>query len=218
MTSPFGQWYAARCVIEAGATSRGLDLYADYKVWAVAQGHAQVMSIRAFGDALQQRQHVLAGRDAERVRLRAGLRLRQTSDIAAAPRRIGNSEFYAWAAARLVIDPAETTSFSALLNDYAWWCDRQERFQSLSARYFAGMIAEVLPWAKTTNGGGITVYAGVRLAPGQDPPGSPPTCCTGSADPGAPTIRRALAALLRSLAARLDGRPPAPPEPPAKSG
>ncbi len=218
MTSPFGEWYAARCVIEAGATSRGVDLFEDYKVWAAAHGHAQVMSIRAFGDALQQRQHILAGRDAERVRLRAGLRLRQTSDIAAAPRRIGHSEFYAWAAARLVIDPAETTSFSTLLNDYARWCDQQERFQSLSPRHFGGMIAEALPWAKTTDGAGITSFAGVRLAPGQDPPGSPPTCWRGSADTGAPSIRRPLAALLRSLAARLDGRPPALPGPPAKPG
>jgi putative DNA primase/helicase len=75
-SSPFGDWFAERCVRETGARELSRDLYADFKEWMEGQGHDKVMSQRAFGDALADRQVLLAGKNAQGQKYRGPVRLR----------------------------------------------------------------------------------------------------------------------------------------------
>jgi len=90
-SSPFGDWLNERCVW--GVNAKGLDggpartlsadLLDDFKRWAEAQGHEKVMSARAFGDALHQRQILLAGKDAGGRKYRGPIRLKTEAERAA---------------------------------------------------------------------------------------------------------------------------------------
>jgi putative DNA primase/helicase len=84
-SSPFGDWLNERCVWgEAAAGERTLSktLFDDYKEWAEGQGIDRPMSVRAFGDALHQRQIMLAGRNGAGHKYRGPIRLKSALEIA----------------------------------------------------------------------------------------------------------------------------------------
>lgn len=84
-SSPFGDWLNERCVwgkAANGTRTISSELYADYKDWAEGQGHDKPMSQRAFGDALHQRQIMLAGKDAKGRKFRAPIRLKTAFELA----------------------------------------------------------------------------------------------------------------------------------------
>ena len=83
-SSPFGDWLNERCMwgkAAEGERTRSSELFDDYKAWAEEQGIDKPMSIRAFGDALQQRQILLAGKDRTGKKLRGPIRLKTPSEI-----------------------------------------------------------------------------------------------------------------------------------------
>lgn len=85
-SSPFGDWLNERCVwgkAAAGQRTLSGDLYANYKSWAEDQGHDRPMSQRAFGDALHQRQILLAGKDAAGKKFRGPIRLKTGEELTA---------------------------------------------------------------------------------------------------------------------------------------
>jgi putative DNA primase/helicase len=85
-SSPFGDWLNERCVwgkAAEGVRTMSSELFNDYKTWAEAQGIDKPMSIRAFGDALQQRQILLAGKNRLGQKLRAPIRVKTTSELEA---------------------------------------------------------------------------------------------------------------------------------------
>jgi putative DNA primase/helicase len=78
-SSPFGEWLNERCVwgkAAEGERTMSSELFGDYKTWADEQGIDKPMSIRAFGDALQQRQILLAGKNRLGQKLRGPIRLK----------------------------------------------------------------------------------------------------------------------------------------------
>lgn len=75
-SSPFGDWFAERCERKEGSRELSRDLYADFKTWMEDQGHDKVMSVRAFGDALADRQVLLAGKNGQGQKYRGPVRLR----------------------------------------------------------------------------------------------------------------------------------------------
>lgn len=82
-SSPFGEWLNERCVWgKAAEDSKTLStvLHNDYKSWAEDQGIDKPMSIRAFGDALQQRQILLAGKDRNGNKQRGPIRLKTNEE------------------------------------------------------------------------------------------------------------------------------------------
>lgn len=83
-SSPFGDWLNERCMwgkVAEGERTRSSDLFEDYKRWAEDQGIDKPMSIRAFGDALQQRQILLAGKDRLGKKLRGPIRLKTAAEL-----------------------------------------------------------------------------------------------------------------------------------------
>lgn len=84
-SSPFGDWLAERCVTgeEAkGGKELSSELYASFKEWSEAQGHEKIMSVRAFGDALRDRQVGLMGKNAAGLKYRGPIRLRTLEERA----------------------------------------------------------------------------------------------------------------------------------------
>lgn len=84
-SSPFGDWLSERCVWgEAAEGERTLSgaLYADYKSWCEEQGNDRPMSVRAFGDALRDRQVRMVGKDGSGKKLRGPIRLKTALEIA----------------------------------------------------------------------------------------------------------------------------------------
>ncbi len=86
-SSPFGDWLTTRCVFSKGAEGRrelSKDLYGDYKAWCEEQGHdtKQVMSIKAFGTALTQRQIRPAGLNSQGLQYRGPIRLKSKDELA----------------------------------------------------------------------------------------------------------------------------------------
>lgn len=89
-SSPFGDWLNERCVwgqAASGVRTLSKELYADYKDWAEGQGHDRPMSQRAFGDALHQRQILLAGKNGAGQKYRGPIRLKTQAELAEDQRR-----------------------------------------------------------------------------------------------------------------------------------
>lgn len=85
-SSPFGDWLNEKCVWgkpAEGERTMSSELFHDYKTWAEAQGIDKPMSIRAFGDALQQRQILLAGKNRLGNKLRGPIRLKTSAELEA---------------------------------------------------------------------------------------------------------------------------------------
>lgn len=85
-SSPFGDWLSERCVTGEGAAGQrelSGELYASFKEWSEEQGHEKIMSTRAFGDALRDRQVALAGKDAGGRKYRGPIRLKTLEERAA---------------------------------------------------------------------------------------------------------------------------------------
>lgn len=85
-SSPFGDWLTERCVwgqAAVGTRTLSKDLYDNYKTWAEDQGHDRPMSQRAFGDALHQRQILVAGKDGQGRKFRGPIRLKTAAELAA---------------------------------------------------------------------------------------------------------------------------------------
>jgi putative DNA primase/helicase len=86
LSSPFGDWLNERCVWGRAADgTRTLvgELHADFKDWAEKQGQDKPMSQRAFGDALAQRQIVLAGKNSAGLKYRSPIRLKNPAELEA---------------------------------------------------------------------------------------------------------------------------------------
>lgn len=82
-SSPFGDWLDERCVFgEAANKAQTLsaELYADYKAWSEDQGHDKPMSVRAFGDALSDRQVLVVKRDNTGKKVRGPIRLKTPAE------------------------------------------------------------------------------------------------------------------------------------------
>lgn len=78
-SSPFGDWLDACCVwgeAAKGEMTAAGELYADYKTWSEAEGHDKPMSVRAFGDALSDRQVMVVKKDAKGRKVRGPIRLK----------------------------------------------------------------------------------------------------------------------------------------------
>lgn len=84
-SSPFGDWLTERCVYgEAAQGERALsrDLYSDYKAWCEDRDNDRVMSSKAFGDAMRDRQIGTAGKNAKGIQYRGPIRLKTLEEIA----------------------------------------------------------------------------------------------------------------------------------------
>lgn len=81
-SSPFGEWLMVRVEIDRDAKIEASLLYDDYKRWMLAQGHEdrQVMSQRAFGSALADRQIIRCGTNGQGRVMRSGARLRPETE------------------------------------------------------------------------------------------------------------------------------------------
>jgi putative DNA primase/helicase len=82
-SSPFGEWFAERLVLEPGVKTLASDFYADFKSWCEEQGIERVMTLTAFGNALADRQVIRAGRDGTGKVYRGGARLKTPAELAA---------------------------------------------------------------------------------------------------------------------------------------
>ena len=82
-SSPFGEWFAERLVLEPGAKTVAADLFADFKVWCEDQGIERIMSQTAFGNALADRQVIRAGMNGQGKVMRSGARLKTTAELVA---------------------------------------------------------------------------------------------------------------------------------------
>jgi len=82
-SSPFGEWFADRLVLEPGAKTGAAELFGDFKVWCEDQGIERIMSQTAFGNALADRQVIRAGMNGQGKVMRSGARLKTTSELAA---------------------------------------------------------------------------------------------------------------------------------------
>lgn len=83
LSSPFGDWLTERCLFGRSAEGERTlvkELYADYKAWAEDQGHDKPMSQRSFGDALHQRQVILAGKNSVGLKYRGPIRLKTINE------------------------------------------------------------------------------------------------------------------------------------------
>lgn len=83
-SSPFGDWLDERCVWGEAAGKAALtsstELYNDYKAWSEGQGHDKPMSMRAFGDALSDRQVLVMKRDNTGRKIRGPIRLKTAEE------------------------------------------------------------------------------------------------------------------------------------------
>lgn len=85
-SSPFGDWLTDCCVSREEAPGcRELTgtLYASFKDWCEEQGNDRVMSAKAFGDALRDRQIIVAGKNAKGLKYRGPIRLKTHAEMAA---------------------------------------------------------------------------------------------------------------------------------------
>ncbi len=82
-SSPFGEWFAERLVLEPGAKTVAADLFADFKEWCEGQGIERIMSQTAFGNALADRQVIRAGMNGSGKVMRSGARLKTSAELAA---------------------------------------------------------------------------------------------------------------------------------------
>jgi putative DNA primase/helicase len=85
-SSPISDWLMQRCVYgEAAAGERTLagELYKDFKDWFDAQGFEKPPSARSFGDALRDRQILLAGKNGAGLKYRGPVRLKRADELAA---------------------------------------------------------------------------------------------------------------------------------------
>lgn len=82
-SSPFGEWFAERLVLEPGAKTVAADLFADFKEWCEGQGIERIMSQTAFGNALADRQVIRAGMNGSGKVMRSGARLKTPAELAA---------------------------------------------------------------------------------------------------------------------------------------
>jgi putative DNA primase/helicase len=83
-SSPFGDWLSERChVREAAKGERVLvaELYSDFKIWCEGQGIDRVMSAKAFGDAMTDRQIVVMGKDRRGCKYRGPIRLKTPGEM-----------------------------------------------------------------------------------------------------------------------------------------
>ena len=81
-SSPFGDWLHECCVLgEPSTRELSGDLHASYKEWCERQGIDKPMSARAFGDALQDRQVLLAGKNAKGLKYRGPIRLKADWEV-----------------------------------------------------------------------------------------------------------------------------------------
>lgn len=84
-STPFGDWLMSRCVYgEAAAGQRELTgvLYKDFQDWSEEQGNDRVMSAKAFGDAMTDRQIMVMGKNAKGLKYRGPIRLKTLAEIA----------------------------------------------------------------------------------------------------------------------------------------
>lgn len=85
-SSPFGDWLRERCVTgDAAKADKELsgNLYSDFKKWFEDQGFEKPMSVRAFGDALRDRQIGLMGKNSAGLKYRGPIRLKTADELAA---------------------------------------------------------------------------------------------------------------------------------------
>ncbi|MFZ3008556.1 MAG: phage/plasmid primase, P4 family [Phenylobacterium sp.] len=78
-SSPFGDWLAEFCFHgEAAGGNRELtgDLYTSFKEWSEDAGNDRIMSAKAFGDALRDRQIGVMGKNAKGLKYRGPIRLK----------------------------------------------------------------------------------------------------------------------------------------------
>lgn len=83
-SSPFGDWLSERCVYgEAASGERTLtgELFKDYEAWCEDQGNDRVMSSKAFGDALRDRQITVAGKNARGLKYRGPIRMKTIAEL-----------------------------------------------------------------------------------------------------------------------------------------
>ncbi len=81
-SSPFGEWLAERVVIEPHIRTLATDFYDSFKAWMSKQDpDAKVMSQRAFGTALGERQILRDGLDGMGRVLRKGARLKTAEEL-----------------------------------------------------------------------------------------------------------------------------------------
>jgi putative DNA primase/helicase len=79
VSSPFGDWLTECCLHGDEARGERVEstvLYTSYKEWSTEQGHDKPMSQRAFGESLNDRQVLLAGRNHAGRKTRGPIRLR----------------------------------------------------------------------------------------------------------------------------------------------
>lgn len=110
-SSPFGDWLRERCFTgEAAGSEKELSgvLYQDFKKWFEDQGFEKPMSVRAFGDALRDRQIVVMGKNTAGLKYRGPIRLKTATEIAAEADAEGGSA------------PAGQRSADPLDPDAAW--------------------------------------------------------------------------------------------------
>lgn len=110
-SSPFGDWLRERCFTgEAAGSDKELsgNLYQDFKKWFEDQGFEKPMSVRAFGDALRDRQIVVMGKNTAGLKYRGPIRLKTANEIAAEAHAEGGSA------------PAGQSSADPLDPDAAW--------------------------------------------------------------------------------------------------
>ncbi|WP_298699227.1 phage/plasmid primase, P4 family [uncultured Brevundimonas sp.] len=81
-SSPFGEWLAERVVVDRTARTPASDFYRDYKEWVEKQdSDARVMTQRAFGTALGERQILRDGKDGRGNIMRRGARLKTIAEL-----------------------------------------------------------------------------------------------------------------------------------------
>lgn len=83
-SSPFGEWFGDRVEQDPAAETLSKDLYEDFKAWCDGAGIEKVMSMRAFGDALRDRQ-IIRSRESTRGVMRKGAKLKPKWAPPAAP-------------------------------------------------------------------------------------------------------------------------------------
>lgn len=83
-SSPFGDWLSERCIYgEAAYGERTLtgELFKNYEAWCEDQGNDRVMSAKAFGDALRDRQITVAGKNYKGLKYRGPIRLKTIAEL-----------------------------------------------------------------------------------------------------------------------------------------
>jgi len=81
-SSPFGEWLADRVVVEPQARTLASEFYDSFKAWMAGQDpDAKVMTQRAFGTALGERQILRDGLDGAGRVLRKGARLKTAQEL-----------------------------------------------------------------------------------------------------------------------------------------